>query len=94
MSMTCWAMLGAATSLTFTKLSAPGTKHQKAASSNTIADGAPLNRAANNAKGTTATAPTKPVMAGARNRLPSRCPSIATPIASTNQISDPRGADL
>ncbi len=75
------------------KLNAPGTRPQKAAKIITTADGAVVKVEEIIATGTTAKAPTDPANGRDSTNPPSHCPTMATPIAMTSQISEPAGAD-
>src|SRR5690606_20170224 len=75
------------------KLSAPGTNDQNAASSITIAGGDDLIRAAITANGTVSSAPSAPACAGEVNSSPTCCPTSATPTAAVSHSSDPGGPD-
>ena len=79
--------------LSDSKLSAPGTSAQNAASAITMAVGAVLSCAASIANGNTSAAPSAPAWAGDRNSSPNFCPSRATATAAISHTSDPRGAD-
>ena len=75
------------------KLNAPGTNAQNAASIITIAGGEVFSRAPSIANGTTRHAPTAPEWVGDRKRPPTFCPTSATPIARISYGIDPLGAE-
>src|SRR4029079_7556088 len=77
----------------YSKLNAPGTNAQNAASIITIAGGDVLIRDPSIANGTTRNAPTAPEWVGDRNKPPTFCPTSATPTAAINHSSDPLGAE-
>ena len=79
--------------LTDSKLRAPGTSDQNAASIITTAGGEVLIRAASIANGTTRIAPTNPEWDAVMSLPASACPTRATAIAAISHSSDPRGAD-
>jgi len=83
----------AAASPSDSKLNAPGTNAQNAASIITIAGGDVLILAPSIANGTTSKAPTAPECVGDKKRPPTFCPTSATPIAIISHKSDPLGAD-